>query len=320
MPFELRARLGVDSGEQRFVDEDESNVPEDVSNPRTIRDESQPTLWEKFRSIRWYLAIVSAFGVAFLLYLIAIGSAIVPDLLGNIVIQLALSHSIAIAVVYVTATRSATSRLRDIDWLVLIKPTSLELYVGQFVPAADEEQYHKFAPYRGFSFMGHVKNRMTIEDVNPDLARSWKNANRDPDDPAIIRLDPDFGERVATEYGNVLGQLSNGLRVDTFGRMSNLVATLPDLADESRMDDLKQLIESERENVAHYEELAETYRQQRDDVLEKARRPLDEQVDEAISWGERVAEAGRRRSWEDEEPGDVPPVDNELESMSEGES
>lgn len=318
MALELRSRLGLDSNDRRFVDEEASNLPEDVSDPRTIRDESQPTLWEKFHSIRWYLFFAASFGIVFLLYLIAIGAAIVPDLLGNVVIQAGIVLLATFLTGYGLATRSALSRVRDIDWLVLIKPNGVDLYPGEFIPSGDDERYHKFQPYRGFSFFGHVKKPLTIGDVNPQIARRWKAARRDLDDPAVIRLDPDFGERTSTEYGQVLAQISNGLNVDTFGRQSFLEAALPDMADESRMDDLRQQIQTERENVRHYRQRAETYRSQRDEALEVAREPILDQVEDFVEIGERIADAGRPRRSESDNGDDVPPLDSDVESATAG--
>lgn len=320
MPFELRARLGIGSKDRRFVDEDGSDLPEDVSDPKTIRDESTPTLWEKFRSIRWYLLTLLAFFVVLTIYLLAVGSAIVPELLGNVYFQLALTHTVVGGSFYYFATSSTISRLRDVDWLVLIKPSGLEFYPGRRVAASDDERYHKFIIFKGFTWRGHLSQPLSIADLNPDLARRYKNANRNPEDPAVVRLDPDFGEEVRTEYGTIQAQISNGLRVDTFARSANLVATRSDIAEESRVSKLRKQLQAEKRNVEHYKQLADSFEQRRDEAIEKGKEPLVEWLDEIVEFGERIAEAGRPRKRREDQSEDVAPVESELAGNAEVES
>lgn len=315
MSLELQARLGAENGDRRYAGR-ETRTPEEVSDPTTIRDESTPTLYERFRENKWYLLTVSVALVILALYLTSIGVQVVPDLLANPFVQVGGLVAGAALTAYVVGRRGATAQLRHTDWLTLVDRGKLRFYPGEWVPPTENEEYALFVPYRGFSFWGHLAEPLTVADVSPDLARRWKNANRDPEDPALIRLDPDMGEHVYTEYGHVLAQLSGGLRVDAFGERAVLEATVPDTVDEGRMDDVRGQLEEERALRRDYQTQANRFRRQRDELMRHFSQPIDEILEDYIEKGVRIAEAGRRRR-DDADVGDVAPMDADMAAVDE---
>lgn len=316
MAFELRARLGIDSQDRRYADESKNQLPEDVSNPSTVRDESTPTLLERLLQYRWWLLAVTSLVVVLVLYGVAVGVTIVPELLNNPFLRLALSHLFVGGLAYLVATRRAIGDIGYIDWLVLDKQGQPAVYPGWYEPAEDDEDYAKFAICKGFTLLGHRARPLTVGEVNPDITRKISATNRDLDDPAVVRLDPDYGAVRNTEYGNVLVQISDGLEVDTFGSGAVLKATLPSMADESRVERLQRTIEAIRDDKRHHEQLAEKYKQQRDRVSEQLSGPIDDIIDKAIERGVRIALAGSRtRDWEAAAEEGIAPGDMVLEDV-----
>lgn len=312
MPLEFRGRFGVGSQDRRYADPSKNRLPEDVSDPSTLRDESTPTIREQLLRYRWYFLAVTSLVVVLVMYLVAVGSTIVPELWNNPWLRQVLLVGTVGSVAYLVATRRSIKSNRHIDWLVLDKQGQPGFYPGWYQPGDDDEDYAKFAICKGFTLLGHRSKPLTVGEVNPDIARHISSSNRELDDPAIVRLDPKYGAVRPTEYGNVVVQISDGLDVETPvpGHKSILKATLPSMADESRVKNLQETIESLRDDKNYYEQLSEKFRQQRDRIADELSGPLDELIDKEIERGERIARAGRRdRDWEASDE-DVPPGDD----------
>lgn len=318
MAFEsLRSRLEIGSGSRRYAT-DVGRLPEDVSDPATLRDESTPTLFERIMQYRWYLLTVSVFIVVGVLYSIAIGIQIFPELIQNRIVQVAFALLVAFGIGYVVATLRAFRVIRDIPWLNLNLGDGLDFYPGWFLPPVDEDDDATFVPCKGLTLFGHRRRPLQIREVNPSIAQRWANANRDPEDPAEIRLDPSFYEHRETEWGHVVAQASDGLEIDTLGRESQLVATSPNMAHEDRVEKMEGQLRDSQKWRQHYEQMADDYRRQRDNIADYYSQPIDELLDEEIDRGVRIAEAGRpdrrtrSRADTDEE---LPPMDRELEDV-----
>ena len=318
MAFEsLRSRLDIGSGSRRYAT-DVGRLPEDVSDPATLRDESTPTLFEKIMAYRWYLLTVSVLIVVAIIYSIAIGVQVFPELVQNTVVQLAVSHLVVFAIGYVVATKRAFRVIRDISWLNLNLGDGLDFYPGWYLPPVDEDDDATFVPCKGLTLFGHRRRPLQIREVNPSIAQRWANANRDPEEPAEIRLDPSFYEQRSTEWGHVVAQASDGLEIDTFGRGSQLVATSPSMAHEDRVEKMEDQLRDTQKWRQHYEQLADDYRRQRDNIAEYLGQPIDDLMNEIIGYGERIAMAGqpdRRRLTQSDSEEELPPMDRELENV-----
>lgn len=315
MPFEIRGRLGIGSQDRRYADPSKNQLPEDVADPTTVRDDSTPPLRERLLQYRWYFFAVTSALVVLTLYLIAVGSTIVPELLNNPWLRQTLLAGAVGATAYVAATKRTIGSNRHIDWLVLDKPGNPGFYPGWYQPADDDEDYAKFVPCKGFTLLGHRSKPVTVGEINPDIARQIGAANRDLDDPAVIRLDPEYGAVRSTEYGNILVQISNGLELDNptgFGEKAIIKASLPSMADKDRVEKLHRTIQDLQDDKEHYEQLSEKYKQQRDRIAEQLSGPIDDLIDKSIERGERIARAGRRDyDWSDGDE-DVPPGDDVM--------
>ncbi len=103
-----------------------------------------------------------------------------------------------------------------------------------------------------------------------------KQHNRDPDEPAEIRLQESLVSTRQTERGLKVTQLTSGLKPDPFGKESNLVAKIPSLAATDTVSDLKKELEKQDEELQDLREKNDQLRRQRDNARSEARKNYDE--------------------------------------------
>jgi hypothetical protein len=100
----------------------------------------------------------------------------------------------------------------------------------------------------------------------------------DESDPIDIRLHPSMSETAKRDHGMIVAQLSSGLDVDPYGRETGIVASLPTLADESRITDLTDELTDLYEKYRNAMQRADMYRIQRNDAMDEARESRKEAI------------------------------------------
>lgn len=296
----LRARLSLGGDDRRYVDPDDVDAPEDVADPRTIRDETAPSLAERLLAYRWFLFTVSSAVVAALVLALIFGAQVVPDILSNPWLHRGVAGITIFGAGYVLATKRAYGALVGIDRLHVKEDGRARSYPGEYVPGP-EDDYDLFIPIKGFSMWGHRKRPLTVEELDADLARRWARANRDPSDPARIRVDDALADLVRTEYGTQVVVHAGGYKADTFGRDAVAAFEEPDRVDQSEYDALGEQLEHVRDENQRLRERYSALLDHTENMREDLRKPVDQLVQERLGEFATFARAARGRAFEDEE-------------------
>lgn len=302
--FDTPSRPGdIEQARKRFSDDDFVDLGE-ISDPNADADETRTSIRETLRE-NALLAIVG--GLAALLGTIAVGGALrafIPNVLSNpyVLIGLALTGTAGLA--YRQGITTYRARQRAHDELVLHGPEGPTRYRGRYVQSNDGD-YPLFIPMKGRTWSGKLTDPYTIGDMGAEIARNWSKANRDLDDPAIIRLKRSFAGTTFTDSGIVVSQQTDAeqLKIDGLGREASLTATMPDTGTDAELVDVKERIDELVAEKKKAEKKASTFKRQRDNILEDAQQPIEELVDERIEFYERIETArGRTRTSADADP------------------
>lgn len=280
----------------RFAPEEARDL-EDVADPHTTADDSQSTLRERVVDNKWYVAfliLVLPFGVAGVGLLVGYSWFLLPEFFGNRRVQLTLGALTIMALAFVGGDRRRRGLYERYDWLVLDTPTGNKRYLGRHIPA-DDDHAPLFVPVKGFSRFGGRGNAYTIEELSPHLAETYAKANRDPDDPAVIRLHPEFASASQTDTGTVVTQPTEELRVDTFARDSTLIATVPEFIRGEQAEALKDHLRQEREETDELRDKIDTLERMLEEAKEIGAMPPDEFLESHLEFYERAMWASRRR-------------------------
>lgn len=302
MALDASVSLGSDSSKpsaeqrKRFTKDDHRSLPE-ISDPHDLADDTQTTWRETIIRYRWYSLAVSLLATFVLIFMLAYTRHLIPDLAGNRYVRLAGAAGVIAIVAYALGQRQQRGLSKHYDWLVLVEPEGVTRYLGYY-KAAENGTFPLFVPVKGFTLRGHRGEPYRMEEMSYEITKSWQKANQDPDDPAIIRLHPGFAEVSFTDTGTVVGQLTNGLSADPFGNESTLVATMPNLAEESRIDQVRKQLENTIDELQHTRTELQATKRQRDNVLDEASKPVQQRIDEFLARHRYLAESqdGRRRS------------------------
>lgn len=251
---------------------------EEISDPHTWKDETVSTAGEWVSDHPILGALIAIVGLLVLAVLALIlqnfGSAILQSFWFKLGVGLTATH----ATVYYVARTGQRKAFEDLDWLVLPTPDGVKRYLGHY-RESNQGDHPLFVPVRGFSRLGSRAEPYEIGQLSKELKRSYRAMNRDATDTAVIRLHPSMSRVAQTDTGLTVAQLSGGLSLDPTGRESNLVATLPEIADEGALLDLKEELQSEREHQQFLRKRLADVKEQRDEAMTEARDTLRESVE-----------------------------------------
>jgi hypothetical protein len=297
----LRNFYDVVTNPGRYRNEDDVDLDEYVS-PKEWRDQTKPSWGERIKS-RKQTALTFGF-IGFIVFLIiaAHSRTYLPELYGNPYIREAIKWLVAIPTTWVLATNWQRRKIAQLDRLDLKIGESAKSYDG--VLETDTDGNHLFVPIKGFDWFGMRGRRLTLADLSDDFAEDFAKQGRDPDDPAKIRLEDSMYGVVDKALGNVAVALSSGLKVDGFGRHSDLYAAPPSLADEDSYKELTKKMEQVVKENKHLEEQMQLIEQQRDKLQTQVNDAREEGEDNVLNIIEKTAEAGvytssgGRRTWQ----------------------
>lgn len=330
----LFSRLDIRRGDKRRASDEQSQTPDEIEDPTTRRDYTTPTLWERAKESWMYFATLLSALIVVVVLMIGLGVQIVPELLENTTLHIALALIAAFGLGYVMATKRAYAQTEYLDWLCAIIGTEVQFYPGYYEGGGETES-DGFLPIKGFTMWGHRKQPYTVEEINPDLARTWKAANRDPEDPARINLDAATGGEVHTDYGTIVGRWASDLTVDTFGQQSELALREPDQVDADQHQQLTEQLYQNRQRVRRLERQVSAMRDFVDNLTEEMGEPLDDLIDQHLVRAAYIANIGTSRTQFGDGGGGgygtmqngggqttgssnwVPPIDQEQQKMEE---
>ena len=282
----------------RSTDDDQRVDLNDAADPSTWRDETSATLRDRLASRK---RIVLLFG-----YFVIVGGGLVavyssrflPGLTGNPIVRELVKWLVAVPLLLWAGTRLTRSKLRQVDWLVLLIPDSetegrgLGFYVGN--RTEDSEGNAVFEPLKGFSLMGLSGHPLKLADLADDWQRQWSKQGREADDPVRIRVEDALMADRQTFVGRITGVLCGGLGLDEFGTESDVVTTPPDIVDPDRYHDLAEKLADLQRSLAQTKTELDNVQEDRDAWRERAKQNEREIRRRIVKTHSELAEAGMK--------------------------
>ena len=270
-------------------DDDEEVDLNNATDASTWRDQTKPSWKERLGSRKRQTAAFGFLGLVVVGLLAAYTNQFLPSLTGNIWLQRGLVVLVGVPTIFLLGMRSQRSKLQQIDWLLLIGPKQgVGFYLGRY----DAEGEGTFQPIKGFDFAGLRGRKLELRDLDDDFAQTFSKMNRDPGDPAQIRLEDARYHVKETMMGRVVGVVTSGLKVDSFSKKTDLYTAPPDMADEETYRELTRTLQKTKNRVNDLEEQTNALREERDEWKQKAtqrREEIEEEMTDLIS---KVSEAG----------------------------
>lgn len=229
---------------KRFTTGDHRDI-EDVADPHTIEDETHEPVWTKAKRHWKFLLLGVPIALAAVAILIGYTWHLVPELLGNRYVQIGAGLAAIIGTTAYYADQRRESVFMQYEWLVLRTKNGPKRYLGHL--RTDAGGTPLFEPVKGLRLFGAVGEPYTVEEFGRELGETWAGLNRDPDDPALIRLHPAFVSIAETDLGTVVEQPTTEIDVDPFGRNSTLYAPMPNLVRDDVAENLKTELVRTRE-------------------------------------------------------------------------
>jgi len=278
----LRNAAGSTGPRKRFADEETVEDPEETVAPDTWRDEETPSWGERLRR-RWKSVLaLGLIGLVVLGILTVYAGRFLVTTLSDPLVQTTLKYGAVLAVGFILGVWWLFGKLERVDELVLFTGEGVKRYVGEY--DTDSHGNTVFEPYRGYSRILKRTRKLTLGDLGGDLARAEQKAGRDEEDPVRVRLEDAITGVHHTDTGTVAASLTGGLRLDQYGKETDLYTSPPDIADEERydrlVDQLRYYVEKEIPSLeADIEDLEEKLAE----VRERAKRDTDESIDKFIN-------------------------------------
>lgn len=260
----------------------------EISDPDKRADETRKSLGEKIKENKWFVLASGFFIMIFGVLMIIYGARYVPRLLANPIFQAFAKYGTVFGLAYTIGWKNHQNKRDNMDWLVLMTKDDVIRLFGNYEDG-------KFEPIKGFKWLGHGKEYYKLKDLSPEITQTLAGLNRDLDDRVKIGLHPSMSDMTQTEMGTVVAQLSPGLKPDPWGRETNVVAELPEMADKNRLRDMKEELENVYEEYKEADKRADMFKKQRDNALEEAEMTRDQVIDEFVQRYSKVksAESGQ---------------------------
>ena len=296
----LKAFYDVITNPQRYRNSDgEDRVDLDKeTDPSTWRDETSATWKEGLASRKRLVFLFGYIGLVGIGVLAIYTNRFAPGLTGNPILQELLKWLVAVPLLVWIGTRLIRSKLRQVDWLVLLIPRSetkgggLGFYVGN--QTEDSAGNALFEPIKGFSLAGLSGTRLTLGDLADDWQRQWSKQGRDASDPARIRIEDALYADRDTFIGSVTGVLTDGLVYDEFGTESDLVTKEPKIVDPERYRDLATSLSDLQRRKTQLETELDNVKDDRDTWRDRAQQREEEIRKRIVKTHSELAEAGMK--------------------------
>lgn len=245
----IKQKLGWAKPTKRHSDPSKGETPDQTINPETWQSEAKPGLGERLRRRRRMLSIYGVILFAIGGMLVVYGGRYAVDLISSPVTRAILSYGGLGVVAFVSGAKWQRGKIQGYDWLILQLDDGVLPMLGEFRPAKTKDGDNVFIPFEGFDWLGFRSRQLTLGELGDEITRAHAKRGREPDSPARIRVDDAITEVSSTAYGTVVGCLTGGLEIDTFGQESDVYTTPPNTVDESRLQSLKERLEQYVETV-----------------------------------------------------------------------
>lgn len=266
-----KAIFGSGGRDKRYPDpESEYTPPQEIEDPHTTPDSTSMTISEFITRNSVSILSFLLLGVVVLGLIVVYMGTYFATFFGNIWVQRGMMFVAIASMGYFYGRSSQRAALKQRDVLVIYDPDSQEVtrFLGQF-KKAEHGEFATFEPIKGFSRWGHNPEHYTLKEISPELAAK---SDRDPSDTARIRLHPKFAATAATNTGRITVQLSAGLVPEPHGDEASLEASLPDIADESTVEEMKDELNSVWTELINERQKKDMFRRQRNDARKEAKK------------------------------------------------
>lgn len=295
----IKEVLGYDPTWKRYHSGEYTNL-EAIADPETWDDDTRTT-WRDWigqsRGNQALAAITLGLAVALTVYFSQLLIRVSTGLFTNRIFQVAAGSLSLVLITYAYATKAQRQRFEKLDWLVLPKDDGgVTRFLGYY-REGDSTNAPLFVPVKGFRWNGHKAEPYRIYEISSELARRYKNTNRDPEDVAVIRLEPETVRESKTEAGRVLCQQTTELNLDEFGNESTLKAPVSE--EQADLDDVQELtrtMEDLRQERSDWKAKASKFERQRNEWRSDARERRQKIITEFIEDHTQVAEVYQPRS------------------------
>lgn len=316
---EVRAEIGEQASRPRYVDDEDVEDLETISDPTSWRDETKQTLSQSASNHPLLFAFGMVLTAVVTLFFLWVLGRFGFNLIQNTLAQVVIGATFLASSAYLFGRRTQRSAFTELDWLVLVTSDGASQYLGHYVE--DEYGDPVFVPTRGFTKLGHQGNVYTVDQFAPDLARKLDSIHgRSGEEPAKIRLQPGLAQVDRTDFGVIVGQLAGGLELDPFGQSSNLQTTVPDQADESALTDLEEELHSARKEVQHREKRLTDMEIRLNKLRQDLREDREETIGEFVDRVTKISAAFDRRRTQQTDDGEMvhrQPDQQRLEDIEE---
>ncbi len=311
MPLsKLTTILGADPRWKRYHSGEYTSLDE-IADPETWADETRTT-WRDWvsqsRGNQALVAVAMMLGVGLVVYFSQLFIRLSTGLLSNTIFQVLAGSAVLVGVTYVYAISAQRDRFEELDWLVLPKDDGGVIRFLGYYREGDNTEAPLYVPVKGFRRSGHKAEPYRVYEISGELAQKYKQTNRDPEDVAVIRLQPEQARVTHTETGTVIVQPTTKLKLDEFGNESCLKAPVSEQqADTDAVQDLKRSLDDLRTEVSGLKEDLTKEERLKREAKKNAEKRRQEIINEFLNNSEKAAEAfrprDRRRQSEDTDDG-----------------
>ncbi|AUV84706.1 hypothetical protein C2R22_24570 (plasmid) [Salinigranum rubrum] len=306
----IKNAYDVVSNPSRYRNPDEVDL-EETADPTSWRDQTKPTLTERFASRKRVFLSLSFLGFIVLGLLAAYSKTYLPGLYGSVWVKRGLVAMVATPTLFFAGASWMRSKLRSVDRLDLVidgEPTS---FYGAH--STDSNGNDVFQPLKGFDWLGMRGSPLTLSDLDEDFHQAFAKEGRDPDSPAKIRVEDAVSGVAETATGKVVVAQTGGLELDPYGRESDIYTVPPDLADKEQYRRLVRTTDKVHDRNAELRDKVSALEERRDYWKGEAQKEREEIVADITKTHSDLAEAGFRPRKE-RESGRIDPTSYPLQN------
>lgn len=284
--------LGFAGVQQRYDDISSIHDLEDISDPRTLDDETHTPIRERARQNKLQTAVLALLALVLGGLGVALAYEYIPLVVTNIYVQ----AGAAALIIYLAGRRGGMQSFRrsvEHQDEVTLRFDDHVFAAKGIVRDGGKDRPPLAVPLKGYRQPGMRPQPYTVADVDPQ-ALERAPGSVDPDMPVAIELHPIYTEVTQTDTGKRAVQLSGGFEpAETRVEGDTVVllrASAPDIAHEDDVreinEDYQRLLEEKKELNNRIDKKKQTI----NDLREQLHKPLDERVDKEL---DRVQETVR---------------------------
>lgn len=278
-------------GEQGDFDADEVLDPEEFRDPKSLS-------WTE-RLYRARRHLISGGFLLFAALLVAAGYSriLIPELYGNPVVREISKWAIAVPLVFAIGMRVQRKQIFGLHKQTFkLEDGTIAMY-GKIVKTPNGER--AFVPIRGFDLYGLRRNEMTLADLGRRFPHLLSKQAREADSPARIRLTDGLYSESDTWIGREGVVHTSGLKMDPFGKHTDVYAAPPNTVDHEEFRGLTEEVEKVHDRNEFLEDRVDEIKTDRDELqteLREKRGKIRQELKETMQIARDIQQPRRSRN------------------------